>query len=510
MEFENIHRTRLQLATYKQKDYDSYITWQTSGHETAYMKTMNPYALMAHKRRYHPFLIIDKQAAEKYAIALPKVPNSRYLIHTEGDVTRFVVTEESAPQLFKDLYLNLVTAYKSRDKLYYYVKSHYLGISKTDCMKFIKNTECNQIHAPQRIAKVHNPIITREKRERFQIDGIEVVINESTEQKKNKLAALNEGYRYCYNVIDCFTKRAWVIPTKTKEQKEWVGHLKKIFEDYGAPKVLQGDNEFRDSAQSLYGKLCKKYKVEIKNSNAFSPNTNGAIERFNKTLKEKIAFTFTTYNTKGWKEGLSDIVANYNNSQHSTTGFTPNELEAAEPGSEKVKTAGARIITKAHKMAKGKPKLPPLSVGDTVRVSHKPEIDKFKNKILKYKFSIELYEVISQERNFGEPAFKLKNIETGESLGRLYYRSELLKIDPDKLDTENYELDSKELGESKEKVYEVEKLLKKRTRAGKVEYLVQWVGYPGEDSWESASSIHTASLIKEFNLSNKKQTRRSK
>jgi hypothetical protein len=40
------------------------------------------------------------------------------------------------------------------------------------------------------------------------------------------------------------------------------------------------------------------------------------------------------------------------------------------------------------------------------------------------------------------------------------------------------------------KVYEVDKILKKRVRNNNTEYLVSWVGYPNEDTWEPKENLN--------------------
>ncbi|XP_037032160.1 heterochromatin protein 1-like [Bradysia coprophila] len=43
--------------------------------------------------------------------------------------------------------------------------------------------------------------------------------------------------------------------------------------------------------------------------------------------------------------------------------------------------------------------------------------------------------------------------------------------------------------------YEVEKVLKKRTRKGKTEYLIKWLGYPSSsNSWEPSENLDAALL----------------
>ena len=73
----------------------------------------------------------------------------------------------------------------------------------------------------------------------------------------------------------------------------------------------------------------------------------------------------------------------------------------------------------------------------------------------------------NEERFFGRdpPVYKLKDYD-GEELKGTFYDKELQKVVKD------------------DDVYEVEKILKKRGRGSKVQYLVKWLGYPNKfNSW---------------------------
>jgi len=51
-----------------------------------------------------------------------------------------------------------------------------------------------------------------------------------------------------------------------------------------------------------------------------------------------------------------------------------------------------------------------------------------------------------------------------------------------------------------EEEYEVEEILDKRTRYGKIQYLIKWKGYPlSEASWEPEENLNCLELLKEFN-----------
>ena len=55
------------------------------------------------------------------------------------------------------------------------------------------------------------------------------------------------------------------------------------------------------------------------------PQSQGVVERVNQTIKSKIIA-----NSTPWSAQISEIVINYNNSYHSSTKFTPNQMEGRE------------------------------------------------------------------------------------------------------------------------------------------------------------------------------------
>ena len=76
---------------------------------------------------------------------------------------------------------------------------------------------------------------------------------------------------------------------------------------------------------------------------------------------------------------------------------------------------------------------------------------------------------------------------------QFYYRpNKVTKNDPDS----NY---NKKKRGKKNQEYIVEKILKKRTRYGKVEYFLKWKGYSDSvNSWEPNENLNCEELIKQF------------
>src|SRR6185312_8061272 len=70
--------------------------------------------------------------------------------------------------------------------------------------------------------------------------------------------------------------------------------------------------------------------IKLVHSEAYKPSTQGAIERFNGTLKRTLFKLMAEHSMQKWTALLQEWVAGYNNSTHSTTGWKPNELHKAK------------------------------------------------------------------------------------------------------------------------------------------------------------------------------------
>src|SRR5258708_28952794 len=60
-------------------------------------------------------------------------------------------------------------------------------------------------------------------------------------------------------------------------------------------------------------------------TSSYKPSTNGAVERFHRTLNSVIAKVVNT-NQRDWDECLPYVLAAYRATPHSSTGFSPNFL----------------------------------------------------------------------------------------------------------------------------------------------------------------------------------------
>ena len=123
--------------------------------------------------------------------------------------------------------------------------------------------------------------------------------------------------------IDVFTKFGYAVPLKNKTSKAVVRALETsiLAGMIHLPKVIRTDGgpEFRSQE---FGDLLDKYNIKHNRSIPYYPQSNGTIERFNRTLKGRLA-TAVQGDYLRWDLEIAKIIVQYNRSVHRETGRTP-------------------------------------------------------------------------------------------------------------------------------------------------------------------------------------------
>ena len=98
------------------------------------------------------------------------------------------------------------------------------------------------------------------------------------------------------------------------------------------PKFFTSDKggEFDVRNKFIHNILVQKYHMVVYYTTG--PTKNSMVERFNRTLKERIERFFTENKSKRWIDILENFVTNINNSVNRTIGIPPSQvsLENAE------------------------------------------------------------------------------------------------------------------------------------------------------------------------------------
>ena len=139
------------------------------------------------------------------------------------------------------------------------------------------------------------------------------------------LPTTTKGNRFIIIIADYFTKwtEAYAVPN---HQAATIAEnvVEQFFSRFGIPEAIHSD-QGRDFESRLFQELCSLLEMEKTRTTPWHPQSDGMIERFNRTIETLLRQTVNK-NQKDWDDQLSYCCAAYRSSIHSTTEFTPNEL----------------------------------------------------------------------------------------------------------------------------------------------------------------------------------------
>ena len=134
-----------------------------------------------------------------------------------------------------------------------------------------------------------------------------------------------EGNRFIVIIADYFTKwtEAYAVPN---HQASTIAKciIEEFFTRFGIAEIIHTD-QGRDFESKLFKEMCVLLEIEKTRTTPWHPQSDGMIERFNRTIETLLRQTVSD-NQKDWDQYLPYCCAAYRNAVHSTTGFTPNEL----------------------------------------------------------------------------------------------------------------------------------------------------------------------------------------
>ena len=315
----------------------------------------------------------------------------------------------------------------------------YSGRSEHEIKKFLTSQDAYTLHKPRRIRFPRRKTYSKGIGDLFQIDLVDL----------SSLASFNDGMRYLLTCIDVFSKRAWAVPVRRKSARDVAEAFENILTDEKC-NMVQSDKgtEFLNSTfQSMLSRRgIKFYTSENEDLKA------AVVERFNRTLKEKMFRYFTYKNTRRYLDVLDDLVYSYNNTHHRSIGMAPFEVNKNNESAVR-----ARLYPLKAKSFKWK-----YDVGDRVRIAMQRQ--PFRKGYLG-QWSEEMFEIATRLPTI-PVTYELRDL-AGETIKGRFYEPEIQKV-----------------LKSDDEQYDIERIIKTRKRSGKIQYLVSWKGYPSKfDSW---------------------------
>lgn len=139
------------------------------------------------------------------------------------------------------------------------------------------------------------------------------------------LPVTQSGHKYILVISDYFTKWTEAYPMKDMEATTVARLLVKEFIcRFGAPQYLHTD-QGRNFESHLFKETCKLLGVKKTRTTPYHPQSDGMVERFNRTLLTMLSLT-AAENESNWDTHLPMLMLAYRTSQHKTTSATPFSL----------------------------------------------------------------------------------------------------------------------------------------------------------------------------------------
>ena len=257
----------------------------------------------------------------------------------------------------------------------------------------------------------------------------------------------NNGMRYIFVIIDCFSKLAFAEPMKTKSAVETLLTFRKMLSRFPIKPSAISLDFGTEYWNKLFIAFMKQEHIHM--YGVAGVTKNSIIERFIRTIKTKIYRIFDLKRNRTWVNILSKVILGYNNTFHSAIGMSPNKVN---------KFNEYEVYRKLYSGQELKKK-PKLKTGDVVRIglARGPFAKTFEQS-----YSRAVY-IISKGPYFPRrgylPMYKLTETD-GEKITGGFYEYELLLVDKKKF-LDNYD-------------FPIEKVLKKRGGRSFVKFL----GYP--------------------------------
>lgn len=190
------------------------------------------------------------------------------------------------------------------------INEKYIGITRKMCVEFVRRCLACQRAERNIIVPEITPIITTRPRKRLIVDAVSL----------RQYAEQNDGYKYIFTFIDSFTKFGWAYKARDKSAQTFEKILKAHITNEGLWSILHTDNG-REFINANIQTLTNFYKIEHITGRPYHPQSQGQVERFNGTIKQRLRRCLVDINR--WIDILPNIIFEYNSCPHRATKIKP-------------------------------------------------------------------------------------------------------------------------------------------------------------------------------------------
>jgi hypothetical protein len=246
-------------------------------------------------------------------------------------------------------------------------------------------------------------------------------------------ASLYGGYRYALVAVDVKTRKVWAKLLKERTASTFNNVLRgwlrqwKSRNVHGAPLTINADQEFANNRE--FKQLARTYKFDIYGSSRNESNKNAVVERLNRTLREDIRRFRKNDELRerrmfgNFPTTFKNIIDNYNDTEHTTTGVTP---DSANDG--KKESLQGEPPQREFAADEGLPPLP--AKGESAGLKYTPKVIPARAINAKYNFRVGQYVRRVTDRNkflkaSNEATYSEEIYEISRHIGQSYFLREL-------------------------------------------------------------------------------------
>ena len=336
-----------------------------------------------------------------------------------------------------------------------------------------------------------------------------------------QLPRTKDGHDAIVVFVDKFSKMAHYAATTTTVTAPQLASIfwREIVRHHGIPSSIISDRDPRFTS-NFWRALWKQFGTNLAMSTAYHPQADGQTERQNRTLEDMLR-AYANYHRNDWDQHLVAAEIAYNNSQQSSTGFSPfflnygqhptlpisnlastratnnptaNELiellyRDLDTATNNLRQAQERQATYANRHRRDFT----FKLGDRVLLSTANlRTDKQTPKLSpKFIGPFNIIRVVSPVTYELELPSSLSGIHPTFHISKLRLYRDGSTSFPSRANS--ITRPPPELLDTGEEAWEVDRIVDKRVRRQRVEYLVLWKGFPEwEKTWEPAENLRQA------------------
>ena len=327
----------------------------------------------------------------------------------------------------------------------------------------------------------------------------------------------SKGFDSILVIVDRLTKWAIFVPTHTRIGSAKLADLllEHLVSQHGLPNNIVSDRGSKFTSH-LWRYLTTTLGISLQLSTSYHPQTDGQTERVNQVVEQYLRI-FTSYKQDDWSTLLPQAAFVYNNSRHATTGVSPfyanfgyhprwfNELQDGKASESPEGHRIAEDLSALHDYCKdsiaeanrqhsshynrGRLAAPEFEIGDQVMLSMK-NIGTVRPTT---KFDIRHSGPYTVLNRIGSHAYRLK-LPDSFKIHDVFHVSLLSAYRQPTYPGQHEEPPGPVEVTDQGAEFEISSIIDSRRhpRTGRLEYLVEWLGYEGTDeqtSWEPQENV---------------------